>query len=97
VEKSKSLYRAFTRLAIKLAILKGKTLEEAKTLVLHLFEDHPFEKVIIKSIRNDEFDKKTLHQLSEECIRICRDFGPDRDYVTLVLMLKKINRKRVAK
>ena len=95
MEKSKSLYRAFTRLAIKLAILKGKTLEEAKVLILRLFEDHPFEKVIIKSIKNDEFDKKTLDQLSEECLRICRDFGPDRDYVTLVLMLKKINRKRV--
>ncbi|RNC84149.1 MAG: alpha/beta hydrolase [Winogradskyella sp.] len=95
MEKSKSLYRAFTRLAIKLAILKGKTLEEAKALILGLFENHPFEKVIIKSIKNDEFDKKTLNQLSEECLRICRDFGPDRDYVTLVLMLKKINRVRV--
>ena len=91
MEENKSLYKSFTKLAIKLAILKGKTLENAKTLVLHLFEDHPFERIIIKSIKKDEFDKKTLNQLSEECLRICRDFGPDRDYKTLVLMLEAIN------
>jgi len=95
MEKSKSLYKSFIRLAIKLALLRGKTLEEAKVLVLNLFENHPFEKIIIKSIKHDEFDKKALHQLSEEYLRICRDFGPDRDYVTLVLMLKKINSIRV--
>lgn len=94
MEKNKSLYRTFTRLAIKLALLKGKTLEEAKELILRLFENHPFEQVIINSIRNDEFDRKTLAKLAKECLDICRDFGPDRDYLTLVLILEKINNIR---
>jgi hypothetical protein len=90
MEQNRSLYKAFTKLAIKLAILKGKTLDQAKALVLALFEEHPFEKIIINSINNDEFNKKSLAKLSAECLQVCRDFGPDRDYKTLILMLEAI-------
>ncbi len=94
MEKSKSLYKTFIRLAINLAIVRGKTLREAKALVLRLCEEHPFDKKIINSISDEVFDKKSLAVLSQECLQICRDFGPDRDYLTLVLILEKINKIR---
>ena len=95
MENSKSLYKAFTKLAVKLAIIRGKNLDEAKKLVLLKFENHPFEKHIIKSIKKDEFNQKILEELSFDCLQVCKDFGPDRDYLTLVLILESINKTRV--
>lgn len=95
MENSKSLYKAFTKLAVKLAIIRGKDLDEAKKIVLQKFENHPFEKHIIKSIKKDEFNQKMLEELSFDCLQVCKDFGPDRDYLTLVLILESINKIRV--
>lgn len=91
MENSKSLYKAYTKLVVKLATTKGLSIKEAKRTVLQKFENHPFEKLIIKSIKTHEFDKKSLAKLAYECIQVCKDFGPDRDYLTLVLILENIN------
>ena len=92
MENSKSLYTSFTKLAVKLAITKGQTLKKAKETVLQEFENHPFEKLIINSIDNDEFNKNPLKKLANDCIDICKDFGSDRDFVTLVWILEGINK-----
>ncbi len=97
MENNKTLYKSFTKLAIKVALSKGFTLKKAKDLVAQKFEEHPFEKLILKSIKNDEFDKETLITLLNNCVSVCEDFGPDRDYVTLVLVLESINNEKSSK
>ena len=91
MEHNKTLYTSFTKLAVKLAITKGYTLKQAKDIVLQKFENLPFEELIINSIDNDEFDKNPLPKLIRNCIDVCEDFGPDRDFVTLVTVLESIN------
>ncbi len=91
MERSRTLYTSFTKLAVKLAITNGMTLKKSKELVLQKFENHPFEKLIINSIDNDLFNKKPLNELVENCLSVCEDFGTDRDFITLVLILEDIN------
>ncbi len=97
MENNRTLYTIFTKLAVKLAITKGYTLTKAKEIVLEKFEEHPYEKIIIDSIDNDEFDKNTLKKLLKKCLNVCEDFGPDRDYVTLIKILESIHRMKSLK
>jgi esterase/lipase len=72
-------------------MINGYSLRKAKNLVAQKFTDHPYEKLILKSIKNDEFNKETLIKLANACLNVCEDFGSDRDYITLVLVLEDIN------
>ncbi|MCH3883543.1 MULTISPECIES: alpha/beta fold hydrolase [Tenacibaculum] len=97
MENNKTLYTTFTKMAIKVAMINEYPLKKAKALVAKKFEDHPFEKFILKSIKNDEFNNETLIKLTNNCINICEEFGPDRDYITLILVLESINLETLPK
>ena len=90
MESNKIIYKSFTKLAVAIAVSQGASLEEAKKIITKNFEEHPFYKQISKIIKKVKLEKENLSILSSECISLCEDFGPDRDYVTLVLMLEKI-------
>lgn len=97
MENNKTLYTSFTKLAVKVASLNGFSLTKAKNLVGKKFKDHPYEKLILKSIKDDEFNKETLIKLANNCLNVCEEFGPDRDYITLVLVLESINQETLPK
>ncbi len=97
MENNKTLYKSFTKLAIKVALAKGFSMKKAKELVAQKFEAHPYEKLILKSIKNDDFDKETLIALLNKCVSVCEDFGPDRDYITLVLVLESVQNEKSTK
>lgn len=92
MENNKVLYTAYTKLAVKVAVLKGLSVKKAKKEVLKQFKEHPFEKLIINAIDNDTFNKKSLNKLVKKCLEICQDCGPDREYVTFVSILESINK-----
>lgn len=78
------LYKIFIRFTTALAVLNGRSLNEAKKLIGLQFKKHPFEKEIeglINTIEKDEHDE--IEQLLEETILICDELGPNRDYLTL--------------
>ena len=91
------LYPSFTKLALKVAISKGMTLKKAKEIVILKFELHPFEEMIISLIDESKLIKKEVHTLLDECISVCEDFGPDRDYVTLIIVLDRISKVKATK
>ena len=91
MEKNKTLYKTFTELALKVVLTKGMDLLEAKKVVIQKFENHPFEKMIIGLIDDKELNVKEVNTLLYDCISVCEDFGPDRDYVTLEIVLKRID------
>ena len=97
MENNKTLYISYTKLAVKVAMLNGLTLKKATNLVAKKFEDHPYERLILKSIKYDEFNKETLIKLANNCLNVCEEFGPDRDYITLVLVLESINQETLPK
>jgi hypothetical protein len=97
MENNKTLYTSFTKLALKVAMSKGMTLKKAKEIVILKFELHPFEKMIIGLIDESKLIKKEIHTLLDECISVCEDFGPDRDYVTLIIVLDRISKVKATK
>jgi hypothetical protein len=97
MENNKTLYTSFTKLALKVAMSKGLTLLKAKDIVIQKFELHPFEKMIIELIDESKLIKKEIHTLLDECISVCEDFGPDRDYVTLIIVLDRISKMKATK
>jgi hypothetical protein len=90
MESNKIVYTAFTKFAVAIAVSQGATLPQAKKIITESFERHPYYKQVSKIIKKVKLDKENLNILSNQCISICEDFGPDRDYITLVLLLEKI-------
>jgi hypothetical protein len=97
MENNKTLYTSFTKLALKVAISKGMTLKKAKEEVILKFEMHPFEEMIISLIDDRKLIVKDVNTLLDDCIAVCEDFGPDRDYVTLIIVLERINKIKAIK
>ena len=97
MENNKTLYTSFTKLALKVAMSKGMTLKIAKEIVILKFELHPFEKMIIGLLDESKLIKKEIYTLLDECISVCEDFGPDRDYVTLIIVLDRISKVKATK
>ncbi|MFT7442489.1 MAG: hypothetical protein ACI9Q3_000863 [Maribacter sp.] len=97
MENNKTLYTSFTKLALKAAMSKGMTLKKAKEVVILKFELHPFEQMIIGLIDESKLIKKDIHMLLDECISVCEDFGPDRDYITLIIVLDRISKVKATK
>ena len=91
MENNKTLYTSFTKLALKFAMTKGFSLKEAKQIVTQKFEQHPFEKMIIALIDDKKLLKENINTLLNNCLSVCEDFGPDRDYATLCILLERIN------
>ena len=97
MENNKTLYTSFTKLALKVAMSKGMTLNKAKEIVIKKFELHPFEKMIIGLIDGKKIIKEDVNTLLNNCISVCEDFGPDRDYVTLITVLERIDKIKATK
>lgn len=91
MEGKKLLYKSFTKLAVTLAVSRGMTLKNAKQLVLQQFEHHPYKKTIAGLISKIVIDNKDMDELLDECLNICEDLGPDRDYVSLEMALESIS------
>ena len=71
------------------------TLEKAKELIIKKFEDHPYRKTITRLINKISPSKKHIDDLLDDTISICEDLGPDRDYLTLGLVLESISNEKV--
>lgn len=95
MESIKIVYTSFTKFAIAIAVSQGATLAEAKKIINNGFKNHPHKKQLIEIIKNTSLEKENLSILSHDCISICEDFGPDRDYITLVLMLETIYKDEI--
>lgn len=95
MESNKIVYTSFSKLAVAIAVSQGATLEQAKEIIIKSFERHPFYKEVSKITKKVKLEKENLNILSNQCISICEDFGPDRDYVTLVLLLETIYKNEV--
>ncbi len=95
MESNKIVYTSFTKFAVAIAVSQGATLTQAKKIITDSFDRHPFHKDISKIIKKVKLEKENLSILSSQCISICEDFGPDRDYITLVLLLESIYKNEV--
>jgi pimeloyl-ACP methyl ester carboxylesterase len=91
IEDSKMLYKSFTKFAIALAVRSGLSLRKSKQLVSAEFESHPYGKKIEGFIDVMEDEKDNIISLLNDCVRICDELGPSRDYFTLEKVLEVVN------
>jgi hypothetical protein len=90
MENNRIVYKSFAKLAVAIAVSQGASLAKAKKLIIKSFKRHPFQDDISKIVKKVKLEKENLNILSNNCISICEDFGPDRDYITLVSLLENI-------
>ena len=95
MESIKIVYTSFIKFAIAMTVSQGETLAEAKNSIRKEFENHPHKNQLNEIIKKTTLGKESIAILSQNCITICEDFGPDRDYITLVLLLESIYKKEV--
>lgn len=90
MENTEILYKPFMKFAIKLATTNGLSIKEAKKTISKEFLKHPFQKFIIKLINTTELDNYSLRTYAKKSISICEDFGPNRDYISLAIVIEEI-------
>lgn len=95
MESIKIVYTSFIKFGIAIAVSQGETLAAAKNSIRKEFENHPHKNQLNEIIKKTTLGKENLPTLCQKCITICEDFGPDRDYITLILLLENISKKEV--
>ncbi|MBG7612467.1 alpha/beta hydrolase [Polaribacter sp. BAL334] len=95
MESIKIVYTSFIKFAIAIAVSQGETLAAAKNSIRKEFENHPHKNQLNEIINKTTLGKENLPALCQKCITICEDFGPDRDYITLILLLENLSKKEV--
>lgn len=85
------LYKTFTRFATSVGLLNGLSLDQSKKVLQQYVEIHPYSERITPLI-HDITDEVSLDIkfLFNECILICDEFGPSREYITLLSVLEKM-------
>lgn len=97
MESSKTLYKSFIKLTIEFCLEEGMTLQQAKKNVNEEFEYHPYYEILSKYINRGKKSKKGLVHLLKKCLLICEEFGPNREYITLVTILKRLHKRTLKK
>lgn len=85
------LYKTFIRFATNVGLLNGLSLLESKIALERHVKIHPHSEIIAPLI--DEITDEVsldIKFLFNECILICDEFGPSREYITLLYVLEKM-------
>lgn len=91
MESNKLVYTIFTKFVIALVAKEESDLKKTKDIVKKCFKVHPFYPSIEKVLKREKLPKQSAERLFDRCVSICEDFGPDRDYITLIFVLKEID------
>ncbi|GER60214.1 alpha/beta hydrolase family protein [Patiriisocius marinus] len=85
------LYNKFTQFAMSLGRLNGLSIDEINTVLKNSYERHPHAEFMLGALENiHEKDIEDFKFLFNECVRICDELGPSREYITLLSILTTI-------
>ncbi len=98
MEDKLHLHQTFIKFAIFLGTLNGISIEEAKKILVENFSIHPNIDELVPIIKKVTLkDDEDLKFLFTECIRICDELGPSREYFTLIAVLENLVYERTEK
>lgn len=86
------LYNTFTQFAMSLGLINGLTIDETNQILKNNYELHPHAELMLNAL--DKVNEEELDDfkfLFNECIRICDELGPSREYITLIAILSTIS------
>ena len=87
----KKLYITFTQFAMSLGRLNGLSISETNQVLKNSYTVHPHANLMLKALKNiQETDVEDFKFLFNECVRICDELGPNREYITLLMILENI-------
>lgn len=84
------LYEAFLKFTSVLGVQSGLSLNGAKKMLTKQLGDHPYIEELTPMLHELTQIEEDLSFLFEECIRICDELGPSREYFTLLTLLESI-------
>jgi len=85
------LYEAFLKFTTTLGTQSGLSEKGTKKMLSKLLEDHPYVEELNPMLDEISVADEDLSFLFEECIRICDELGPSREYFTLLTLLESIS------
>lgn len=93
MESNRIVYTKFTKFVISLINNQLNDLQKTQEIIKNCFQQHPFYTVVEKNLSKKNPPKNSTDFLFEKTISICEDFGPDRDYITLIFVLEELKQK----
>ena len=84
------LYQAFLKIATALGEINGLSIKETKKVLNQIFSVHANLDEVLSIVNKVSFTDDNLDFLFDDCIRICDELGPSREYFTLINQLEDI-------
>lgn len=84
------LYTTYIKFITLLGKLNGLSVKEIRKILNKHFNKHPHTEDIIDFINSVDPVDDDIKDLFNECIRICDELGPSREYFTLLTLLEQI-------
>ncbi|MEM0931511.1 MAG: alpha/beta hydrolase [Bacteroidota bacterium] len=85
-----NLYKAFIKLTTAIGVRSSLSEKAVKKILIENFRTHPDSEELVTLVKKVSADDDDLNFLFNECIRICDELGPSREYFTLITLLENI-------
>lgn len=96
MENSKVLYKSFVKLAVEHGVSLGMTQRQTKILIKKEFINHPYFEILSDFIDEIKQSELSVNRLLDDCLLVCEEFGPNREYLTLVFLLESLATHKLA-
>jgi len=95
MEDKQQLYLTFTKFVTLLGILNGLSLKVIRKIITDNFGVHPYASQMLPEVKALEKIDEDIKFLFNECVRICDELGPSREYFTILTLLRNITHDMV--
>ncbi|MEL6484179.1 MAG: alpha/beta hydrolase [Bacteroidota bacterium] len=95
MEDKFQLYTIFTKFVTLLGTLNGLSVSAIQKIIKENYSTHPYAASILPKVKGLEVNED-IKFLFNECIRICDELGPSREYFTIRTLLRNITHDIIA-
>ncbi|BFP40045.1 hypothetical protein FGF1_08900 [Flavobacteriaceae bacterium GF1] len=90
MEDKLHLYETFIKFTAYVGVRGGLPITKVKKVLTGSFKIHTYSDELMPIVNEVTSDDKDLDFLFDECIRMCDELGPSREYFTLITLLENI-------
>ena len=95
MEDKQQLYLTFTKFVTLLGTMNGLPLKVIQKIITDNFGVHPYASKMLPEVKALEKVDEDIKFLFNECVRICDELGPSREYFTILTLLRNITHDMV--
>ena len=90
MEDKLHLYETFIKFTAYVGVRGGLPITKVKKVLTGSFKIHTYSDELMPIVNEVTSDDKDLDFLFDECIRMCDELGPSREYFTLITLFENI-------